>query len=608
MNSYLHTIKPPFYITNFDYFRLPPERWSLYLTRLAQVGIQGVVLPLPWLSHETVKGQVDFTGAVRPRHDVITIIKLCAALNLTCLLAPGPIHPDQGLLNDGLPLWLPPEPVSMEAVTGWYSAVSKALAPYQWPQGPVVALWLTLESERIAASPRSQQLAEVKWPLWLRKQYGGLEELNAALNTHYESLRQIEAPENAADTPLAEDARLFLQKVQEAVTQRVQLSMQAGGWQVPIYPFDWRTDPSLPPLSILMGIDDDEAIFLARDLIQIDPNPPDVGATPAWAAAAPIRPDGSVRRSYWSIRQHLWPYRPDEDGLLSMPIDGGKILTAGQDIAMNLPLPKGEKPNSCRLEMTGNLVDENFTTARARLKGTYLTETDTAQTDLVFYLTDPTQPLDEKLAGRLALLLKAQILSMKLAAKRAEQLGQQLAPGAPAPAKTPPGKSRATAQPAAIAEAKRGLREAEAALRKAIASVGGLDAGFDTLLGKEKSTPPQPVTEPTPITPDAFDEPIRSTLLATGQVCRTAAASLRPAAETLQSQLLDGPGLTVALYRDYFAGVTAAAQTSMMPLQETLTRLRLETAAEELPLVTWRIHNQVQAIVEELRWGVLRGR
>jgi hypothetical protein len=142
----------------------------------------------------------------------------------------------------------------------------------------------------LAARATPPGVIEVKWPLWLRKQYGGLEELNAALNTHYSSLREIEAPDAAAGTPLAEAARLFLQKVEEAVTQRIQLSLQAGGWQIPIYPFDQAADPTLPPLSELMGVDDDQSIFVARDLIQIDPNPPDVGATPAWATDSPIRP------------------------------------------------------------------------------------------------------------------------------------------------------------------------------------------------------------------------------------------------------------------------------------------------------------------------------
>lgn len=137
--------------------------------------------------------------------------------------------------------------------------------------------------------------------------------------------------------------------------------------------------------------------------------------------------------------------------------------------------------------------------------------------------------------------------------------------------------------------------------------MGGLDAGFSALLRPEKSAAPHPLIEPTPITPEAFEEPIRSTLLATGEVSRAIALKLRPVAEELQGQLTGGPALTVALYQEYFERAIAAAQSALPPLQETLTRLRLETAAEELPLVTWRIHNQVQAIVEELRWGVLRG-
>jgi hypothetical protein len=53
--------------------------------------------------------------------------------------------------------------------------------------------------------------------------------------------------------------------------------------------------------------------------------------------------------------------------------------------------------------------------------------------------------------------------------------------------------------------------------------------------------------------------------------------------------------------------VVEAARTAQRPLLEVITELRHQLGADRLPLVVWRIHDQVQVIVETLRWGVLRG-
>jgi hypothetical protein len=64
---------------------------------------------------------------------------------------------------------------------------------------------------------------------------------------------------------------------------------------------------------------------------------------------------------------------------------------------------------------------------------------------------------------------------------------------------------------------------------------------------------------------------------------------------------------TLGQYRQSYTAAITAARAGRRPLLEVIALLRLEIASERLPLVAWRIHNQVQEIAESLRWGVLRG-
>ena len=92
MHNYFESIKYPLFTAGFDYFRLAPEKWELMLTRLVQLGMRGVVVTVPWGFHQPKAGLVDFSGHRSSRHDLLTVLKLCAALKLICLLKPGPVY------------------------------------------------------------------------------------------------------------------------------------------------------------------------------------------------------------------------------------------------------------------------------------------------------------------------------------------------------------------------------------------------------------------------------------------------------------------------------------------------------------------------------------
>ncbi len=624
MQTYFDTVKPPFFSVDFHYFRIPREKWELMLTRLAQMGSNMITVTVPWGFHEVNKGAVDLTGASNSRRDVAGLMELCIALNFYCILKPGPYSSNSGILGNGLPNWLSPDSNTFHAnlpaaTESWYKAISKILVDRQWPAGPIVALQINYESGQESVPAYSKQLTEVKWPIWLRKRYQGIEALNAAYGATYRTVSEVSFPQswNQEPTPLEEDAKAFLAEVQDNTQGSYHQILVDAGWQIPIYPSAPDAHPQLPAMQTYSltelhkpaTLDPDNVIINLQRPIQVDPDPADIGDSPVWANDAPIRADASLRQKFWNVRQRLWlhtlPNANLDGNLLVVSFDTGGLATSGQDVALKISLAKGTKPAAYRLRFTGQLLaDNNLKAARSKLSGPYQTEDDAAQIDLIFYLNNPTDPLSGFLLTYLRTLLTAQAQTLGRCATLAAALGQTLDPAQTA-AKAPPASARPT--PYTLTEARRGLSQADKILRKAMASIGGLEGGFDTMLGRSSAGIPEPAATSLTISPEIFEGSAREILIKTGEVCKAVIPDLKSTAEALQKTIDTPQAFTIEQYRQRYAQTVNTAQSARASLLEIIAQLRAEIASETLPLVAWRVHNQVQEIAESLRWGVLRG-
>ncbi len=623
--TYFETTDSPHFAAEFDYFRIAPKFWILMLTRLRQMGVSTISVTIPWGFHQFQPNSIDLTGTTNTRRNLVGLIKLCDRMGFFCILKPGPYAINGNILNNGLPSWFSTGankyPTGLSAaVKNWYRTLSKALVKYQWPEGPIAALSLDFESGQKQQVAPNKQLTGVKWPIWLRKRYEGMEALNKRYDSDYRTVNDVAFPTGWADetSPLQEDAREFLSEIRQSSQQNYLQPLADAGWQTPVYFSGLNTAPDLPQLQScnmtqpinLSALDTGHTIITLRCPIQLDPTPPDAGTGPVWAKGAPIRADGSVRRSFWRIRQSIWQHcLPDAtvDGQTFIaPFETWGLVTAAQDTAIKIVLPKGSKPTPYRLWLNGELlVDNILSAARSRLKGTYLTEDDSGQTDLAFYQNTPAEPVAGFLSAYLKDLLTAQIYALAWAAGRANKLGQSLLPGQLDNQGQPQAKPRQS--PHTISDARRGLKEAEAALRKAMASIGGLETGFDTMLGKSRKDIPQVATESVAITADAFEGVAQDTIVLAGEVCADIATQLKSVAESLQNTVTATKNLiTVEQYQTCYNTAVNAAVDARTSLLAIIARFRSELSAGQLPLVTWRVHNQLQAIAEGLRWGVLR--
>jgi hypothetical protein len=611
MQNYFDTLKPPLFAAGFDYFRIPREKWPLMLTRLAQLGVSCLTLDIPWGFHEFEQGAIDLTGATNPRRDIVGFIELCARLNFFCLLKLGPTHLDRGILNDGLPLWISNSEAN-ESAPGWFQALSKGLVNRQWPAGPIIALHV--DDQLAQQQPRySQEITEVRWPIWLRKRYKGIEALNEAYSSSYRSVSNVPFPQSWSQEPTAleTDARQFLAEIQEGVQNKTQQTLLGAGWQIPLFPFD--VEPHQLPAWLEQLATDQlpapatRAIIDLQNLIQVDPDPGDIGRGPAWAGGAPIRADGSLRRTFWRVRQLVWANTLDhfrhDNNLLLLSFKNGGLASAGQDLPLKLKPAKGSKPSAYRLYLNGEIHPaEDVNLTRANLTGPHRTEDETGQIDLIFYLNKSTIPAAGFLETYLKNLLRGQIVTLAQCARLAANLSQSLKPES---SKAKPAAAQAV--PYAIAEARRGLSEADRILRKAMASIGGLEAGFEVMLSKSSRDIPAPAEPPPAISPEIFEGRAKDILVETSRVCADITSALTSAAEAAQ-QIIDAPGgLPLDQYRQTYSEVVAAAHQTRRQLLDVIADLRLEIVSETLPLVAWRLHHQIQEIAESLRWGVLRG-
>ncbi|MDX1522886.1 MAG: beta-galactosidase, partial [Anaerolineae bacterium] len=468
MQTYFEAETGPLFAADFDYFRQPREKWELMLTRLKQIGSNGLVISVPWAWHEVEARVFDLSGQSNPRRDLLGLLSLCQALELSCILDTGP-QLDKGIAGHGIPFWQRTQAGDfgeslVEGLTGWYARLGTDLKPAQWPNGPVVAL--IVDNGFLANRPPklATDLTEVKWPIWLRKHYKGIEAINQAYGTNYRTVSRVEFPETWAteSTPRDRDAKAFLNEMQVDLQPELARILAGRGWAGPIYDAGADAPAELPAIrrvDLSLGASVSEAIeknivLHLQNPIEIYPDPIDIGQGPIWAENAPVRADGSVRRKFWQVRQALWPQRGLDffgDGPLLTFVDSGNlIVTSSQDgpIKVNTALPA--KAAVYGLGLDGRLLrTDRLKISRKKLTGTYVTEDERGQVDMVIAMGEEDFSADGFISAYLRSLLRGQHQSLCHCAEQAAALAEILTlddpstPPAPS-AETPPASRRPT--------------------------------------------------------------------------------------------------------------------------------------------------------------------
>lgn len=156
-----------------QFWRMEPSAWRSALIAVKSLGIDHVASYLSWRRHEPQRGNVDLRGGHGAELNVHRFLELCAELDMSVQLKPGPwICAEEP--GGGLPDWILQDkslmaldhaghPVSgynppfkhpmpsyssdsfRAAVEDWYEAVWSELAPFTGESGPIVATQLDNE-------------------------------------------------------------------------------------------------------------------------------------------------------------------------------------------------------------------------------------------------------------------------------------------------------------------------------------------------------------------------------------------------------------------------------------------------------------------------------
>ena len=84
------------------YFRLHREDWADRLDKLVAAGCTAVATYIPWLVHETARGEIDLDGSTSEYRDMAGFLELAAERGLLVIARPGPFVMAE-LKNEGMP-------------------------------------------------------------------------------------------------------------------------------------------------------------------------------------------------------------------------------------------------------------------------------------------------------------------------------------------------------------------------------------------------------------------------------------------------------------------------------------------------------------------------
>lgn len=259
--------KVAFVASEFHYFRVPRDRWPLLLARIRQLGATTIVAPVVWAWHAPGPDLIDLDGSSHPQRDLRTLLELSAQLGLRVMLNLGPSF-EMGLLNDGLPLWLPqryPEaralqadgsydrdplsglerisflhPSFLSALERWYQALNQLASDQQAPYGSLVGLLHTVGKSLKERAADYNPAIIAYWQEWLQSSFESLESLNSRWQSTYRSFSKVPLShqfiesESLSLSPQSIDYARFWAACAERFAQQLSTMLSAPAWQVPL--------------------------------------------------------------------------------------------------------------------------------------------------------------------------------------------------------------------------------------------------------------------------------------------------------------------------------------------------------------------------------------
>jgi hypothetical protein len=584
------------------------------LARVRQLGANAVSSVVPWSWHEPRDSAFDLTGLTHPARDVADFLETCAAMGFRVVLRIGPCA-GAGLLGGGVPGWLlrehpevcaldpdvrprrdaasgsllpsPEHPTYLKYLERWVRELSGVLATWQWPDGPVVALGV----DRLGPNgwDYNPHAVKVQWPVWLRQQYAGMDALNAAWGTNYRSFNDAAFPSQpsssepfpAEDVRVADAARFVAYATSHATETYIRI-LRDLGWVVPIAS-EWGELPE--------SLEYPEAGGLGlAHAVQVDPEPPQIGANVRWAMDAPLRADGYPQRQFWAVKATLLGM---QDGVKQ--IEGGALVTSSEGRRVRLPRPAGDY-GVYRLLLDGRLLDVPTRTRGNTLYLHYPAADEAGETDMCFLIEERAVALTGILREYLVSLLMGRAQTLQRAGSMCQTLAEAIS------GKVPSADDETRPSAEGLQAAENSLAQARRAARRAAASLSRLERLASEIRGE--------ILVPSPTFPvsSAFTPQELGRLIRVRSACAQAAPTLTETARSIatrcQKSESDGEGLTIQSYRAAFEQIQVTATEAETLLAGALSTLRADLAAGVLSSSAWPLQDWLTRTLQGLAAGL----
>ncbi len=219
------------FAVEMHYFRVDKRYWSICFERIKRAGFRIISTIVPWNLHQAANKDIDFTGYVDPRKDLVVFLELAREFGFKVILRPGPwiagqwpnggfpgflfadlklfardskghelkLKDDAGVDGGYLPSYLHPH--FYHYLRNYFKTFIEATKNYIHPRGPIFMLEIDFETsfgrylDPASADYNPDVLARY-YPGFLASRYEDIRKLNQVYKSRFESFDAVEPPTN----------------------------------------------------------------------------------------------------------------------------------------------------------------------------------------------------------------------------------------------------------------------------------------------------------------------------------------------------------------------------------------------------------------------------
>jgi beta-galactosidase len=232
------------FAVEMHYFRVDKKYWSICFERIKKAGFRILSSSVPWNLHQDASKNVDFSGFIDPRKDLIVFLELAREFGFKVILRPGPwisgqwpngglpqflfsdlqifardskgqelkLNDDAGVPGGYLPSYLHPH--YQHFLRNYFKIFIETTKNYIHPRGPIFMIELDFETSYgryldPGSADYNPDVLIQYYPEFLQNRYEDIKKLNLVYKEKNESFQLVEAPRNFSNLDMKELPKAF---------------------------------------------------------------------------------------------------------------------------------------------------------------------------------------------------------------------------------------------------------------------------------------------------------------------------------------------------------------------------------------------------------------